>query len=258
MVVHLAAAVGVQLIVSEPLKSLRTNVLGAVNVFEAAHRYRAPVLVASTSEIYGKNTGHLHETADRILGTPSVARWAYSTSKAVDEILAFAYWRERQVPTVVARFFNTVGPRQTGAYGMVIPRLVAQALLGQPLTVYGDGSQSRCFCHVDDVVRAVVGLLDSPGAAGEAFNIGSEEEVTISDLARKVLDRTGSDSKIANVAYDEVFGDQYEDMLRRSPDTTKVNQLLGWAPTHDLDSIIDEIVAWAKQVGPHTLLEPRM
>ncbi|HVL80686.1 MAG TPA: GDP-mannose 4,6-dehydratase [Actinomycetota bacterium] len=254
-VVHLAAAVGVQLIVSEPLRSLRTNVLGAVNVFEAAHRYRRPVLVASTSEIYGKNSGLLHERSDRVLGPPSVARWAYSTSKAVDEILSFAYWRERHVPTVVARFFNTVGPRQTGAYGMVVPRLVAQALLGRPLTVYGDGSQTRCFCHVSDVVRAVVGLLDRPEAAGEPYNVGSNEEVSILELAHRIAARTGSASSIEFVPYEEVYGDQYEDMLRRAPDTTKLRNLLGWEPSHDLDSIIDATVDWAHTVGPERLLQ---
>lgn len=250
VIVHLAAAVGVQLIVDQPLRSLRTNVLGAVNVFDAAHRYRKPVLVASTSEIYGKNTGSLSETSDRVLGPPSIARWAYSTSKAVDEILAFAYWRERHIPTTVARFFNTVGPRQTGAYGMVIPRLVSQALLGEALTVYGDGNQSRCFCHVSDVVGAVLGLLDEPKSAGEAFNIGSNEEITINDLATRIIKATGSASKVVHLTYDEVFGDQYEDMLRRSPDTSKIHKLTGWKPSKSLDDIISDAIEWSRSAGP--------
>lgn len=256
VVVHLAAAVGVRLIVEQPLRSLQTNIRGTEAVLEAVHRYRKKVLVASTSEVYGKNSGALHERSDRILGPPSVGRWAYSTSKAVDEILALAYWRERQIPTMVVRFFNTVGPRQTGAYGMVIPRFVAQGLLGQDLTVYGDGSQTRCFCDVADIVRAVLALLDEPRATGEVFNVGATEEVTIDGLAERIVAATGSASGIRHIPYEEVYGDQYEDMLHRVPDTTKVQRLLGWAPEHDLDSIIKRTVTYAQEVGPETLLTP--
>jgi UDP-glucose 4-epimerase len=255
VVVHLAAAVGVRLIVEQPLRSLRTNIRGTETVLDAVHRYRKTALIASTSEVYGKNSGTLHETSDRILGPPSVGRWAYSTSKAVDEILALASWRERQIPTLVVRFFNTVGPRQTGAYGMVIPRFVAQALLGQDLTVYGAGTQTRCFCDVSDVVRAILALLDEPRAVGEVFNVGSEEEVSIRELAERVIGATGSSSGLRAIPYEEVYGDQYEDMLRRVPDTSKIRRLVGWTPEHDLHSIIKRTIDYAQRVGPDALLE---
>lgn len=254
IVVHLAAAVGVKLIVEQPMHSLRTNIRGTEHVLDAAHRYRKQVFVASTSEVYGKNSGHLHEDADRILGPNTVARWGYAASKSVDEILALAYWREHGIPTTVGRLFNTVGPRQTGAYGMVIPRLVSQALLGHDLTVYGDGSQSRCFCDVSDVVTAVVGLLDHRDAVGNVYNIGSEEEVTIRELAERIVTATGSSSEIRYLSYEQVYGDQYEDMLRRVPDTTRIRSLLGWRPRHDLDSIIARAIDWAGTVGPETLV----
>jgi UDP-glucose 4-epimerase len=253
-VVHLASAVGVRLIVEQPARSLRTIVAGTENVLEAAHRYRKPVFVASTSEVYGKNSGKMHEMADRVLGPTSIGRWAYSIGKSVDEVLAFAYWREQQLPTIVARFFNTVGPRQTGAYGMVVPRFVAQALLGRDVEIHGNGTQTRCFCDVSDVVRAVIGLLDEPKAVGDVFNVGSEEEVTITELADRVLRATGSNSKRRMIPYGEVYGDQYEDMLRRVPDTTKIRTLLAWSPTHDLDAIIKRTVAYATEVGPEKLL----
>ena len=255
VVVHLAAAVGVSLIVNQPLRSLRTNIRGTENVLEAVHRYRKTALVASTSEVYGKNSGTLSETSDRILGAPSIARWAYSTSKAVDEILALAYWRERQIPTIVVRFFNTVGPRQTGAYGMVIPRFVAQALRGDDLTVYGTGEQSRCFLDVSDCVRAVVALVDERRAIGEVFNIGSTEEVTIAALASRVIDAIGSSSGVRKVEYADVYGDQYEDMLRRVPDTSKIRSLIGWAPERNLDDVIKRTTQWAEHIGPDALLE---
>jgi UDP-glucose 4-epimerase len=253
-VVHLAAAVGVKLIVEHPARSLRTIIGGTENVLEAAHRYRKPALIASTSEVYGKNSGRMHEMADRVLGPTSIGRWAYSIGKSVDEVLAFAYWREQQLPTIVARFFNTVGPRQTGAYGMVVPRFVAQALLGRDVEIHGNGTQTRCFCDVSDVVRAVIGLLDEPKAVGDVFNVGSEEEVTITELADRVLRATGSNSKRRMIPYGEVYGDQYEDMLRRVPDTTKIRTLLAWSPTHDLDAIIKRTVAYATEVGPEKLL----
>lgn len=243
VVVHLAAAVGVRLIVEKPLRSLLTNIRGSETVLEAAHRYRAKVLLASTSEIYGKNSDTpFKEDHDRVLGSPKVSRWAYSTSKAVDEILGFAYHRERGLPTVIARLFNTVGPRQTGSYGMVLPRFVAQALAGEDLTVYGDGSQSRCLCHVADVVDALLLLLDEPRAEGDVFNVGSTEEVTIVDLARRVIDATGSSSTIRFVPYDEAYEEGFEDMARRVPDTSKIRDLVGWSPRFDLDQIIKDVV----------------
>lgn len=252
VVIHLAAAVGVKLIVEQPLYSLTTNIRGAISVLQAAHRYRRKVLVTSTSEIYGKNgAGPLSETADRILGSPAVSRWAYSTSKAVDEILAYAYHRERDLPTIVVRLFNTVGPRQSPAYGMVIPRLVRQALAGEDLTVYGDGSQTRCFCHVTDAVEALVGLLDEPRAEGDVFNVGSSEEISIGELASRIIERMGSSSRIVHVPYDVAYESGFEDMARRVPDTTKINQLIGWKPKRNLDDILDDVIAEvrAEQAG---------
>ena len=244
VVVHLAAAVGVKLIVDHPLRSLTTNIRGSENVLDAAHRYRRPILMASTSEIYGKNPRQpLPETADRVLGSPTVARWAYSTAKAVDEILAWAYHKERDLPTVVVRLFNTVGPRQTGHYGMVIPRLVAQAISGEDLTVYGDGSQTRCFCHVSDVVEALISLLGEPAAVGGVFNVGSHEEISILELARRILERTGSSSAIRLVPYDEAYEEGFEDMSRRVPDTSRIASLIAWKPEHDLDTILDDVIA---------------
>jgi UDP-glucose 4-epimerase len=254
VVVHLAAAVGVRLIVEQPLRSLRTNIRGTEIVLDAVHRYRKMAFVASTSEVYGKNSGRMHEGADRVLGPSSIARWSYSASKAIDEHLAMAFWRERQIPTIIGRFFNTVGPRQTGAYGMVVPRLVAQALLGRPLTIYGDGNQTRCFCDVEDVVRAVIGLLDSPTAVGHVYNIGSEEEVSIRELAGRILEATGSSSPIEFIPYERVYGDQYEDMLRRVPDTSKIRRAIGWTPVHDLDAIIKRTIDYAHEVGPGFML----
>ncbi len=244
VVVHLAAAVGVKLIVEQPLYSLTTNIKGAIAVLEAAHRYRRKVMVASTSEIYGKNnSGPLNELSDRVLGSPAVARWAYSTSKAVDEILAYAYYRERDLPTIVVRLFNTVGPRQSPAYGMVVPRLVRQALAGEPLSVYGDGTQTRCFCHVTDVVDALLRLLDEPSAAGDVFNVGSSEEVSIEELARRVIARTGSASTIDHVPYDVAYEVGFEDMVRRVPDVAKVHALTGWKVRHTLAEILDDVIA---------------
>ena len=238
-IVHLAAAVGVKLIVDEPLRSFTTNICGSQIVVGAAHRYRRKILVTSTSEIYGKNSAErLSESADRILGATSVARWSYSTAKAVEEILALTYNRERRLPSVVARLFNTVGPRQSPAYGMVIPRLTRQALAGAPLTVYGDGSQSRCFCHVSDVVAALVGLLERDEAVGEVFNIGSSEEVTILELAQRIIEHTGSSSAIQLVPYEQAYAAGFEDMQRRVPDTTKIEELLGWRPQRILEDVL--------------------
>jgi UDP-glucose 4-epimerase len=251
-VVHLAAAVGVQLIVDQPLRSLTTNIRGSEIVLEAAHRYRRKILLASSSEIYGKNSsGALDENSQRILGNPSVVRWAYSTAKAVDEILANAYYRERALPTIVARLFNAVGPRQSHAYGMVLPRLVRQAIHGEPLTVFGTGEQTRCFAHVSDVVDALMALLDTPAAVGETFNVGCSEEITILDLAEMVIQETGSGSRIELIPYDEAYGVGFEDMQRRVPNTAKLRQLTGWAPRYSLrDALRDAVVqALAEAVG---------
>ena len=217
-------------------------------MIESAHRYRRKILIASTSEIYGKNEAdQLSETADRVLGSPSIARWAYSTAKAVDEILATFYYRERGLPMVIARFFNTVGPRQSAAYGMVIPRLVRQALVGDPITVYGDGEQTRCFCHVRDVVSAVRGLLTDDRALGETFNIGASEEISMLALAHRIIKHTESGSTIELVPYEVAFaGRSFEDMRRRVPDTAKINELLAWKPTRSLDDILDEVVEDAR------------
>ncbi|MBV8162444.1 MAG: GDP-mannose 4,6-dehydratase [Acidimicrobiia bacterium] len=247
VVVHLAAAVGVKLLLDEPLHCLTQNIRGTEVVIDAANRYGRKVLIASTSEVYGKNgRGPLSEDSDRVLGAPTKSRWAYSTAKAVNEIMAYAYHRERGLDAVVVRFFNTVGPRQSPAYGMVIPRLVRQAVAGEPLTVYGDGAQSRCFCHVNDIVRAVTGLLDEPAAVGEVFNVGGAEEISILGLATRVKELAGSESPIVFVPYEQAYGAGFEDMRRREPDTTKVRQLLGWAPTATLDDILAETIAEAR------------
>jgi UDP-glucose 4-epimerase len=247
VVVHLAAAVGVQLIVRHPLRSLMTNIRGTEVVLGAAHRYRVKALLASTSEIYGKNgKGPLREDDDRVIGSPGVARWAYSTAKAVDEILAYAYHKERGLPTVVVRMFNTVGPRQTGAYGMVLPRFAQQAVRGEALTVYGDGTQTRCFCHVEDVVRAMLGLLEEPRAEGDVFNIGTTEEVSILELARRVIEAAGSASEVRLVPYEEAYEEGFEDMLRRVPDISKIRALTGWEPRYKLNEIIAQVVAEAR------------
>ena len=248
VVVHLAAAVGVKLIVEKPLHSLITNIRGSETVLEAAHRYRRKVLIASTSEIYGKNdNAPFKEDDDRVLGSTKVNRWGYSTSKAVDEILAFAYYRERGLPTIVVRLFNTVGPRQSPAYGMVIPRFVEQALAGEPLTVYGDGGQSRCFCDVSDVVRALLGLMDEPKAIGDVFNVGSTEEVTIAQLASRVIEATGSSSEVRLIPYEEAWEQGFEDMRRRVPDIAKIRDLTGWTPALLLDQIIENVVSQARE-----------
>ncbi|PIQ82818.1 MAG: nucleoside-diphosphate sugar epimerase [Candidatus Omnitrophica bacterium CG11_big_fil_rev_8_21_14_0_20_64_10] len=248
VVFHLAAAVGVELIVQKPFESLTTNIRGSEIVLEAANRYRRPTLITSTSEIYGKNShGPLKEDEDRILGSPLKSRWSYSTSKAVDEILAYTYWREKGLPTVIVRLFNTVGPRQTGTYGMVIPRFVQQALKGAELTVYGDGKQSRCFMHVQDAVQAIMKLIHLPKAAGQAFNLGSQEEVTIESLAQQVIAQTRSRSRISHIPYDEAYEEGFEDMQRRVPDTTKAREFVGFRPTRDLKSIIQDVIDYTQK-----------
>jgi UDP-glucose 4-epimerase len=251
VVVHLAAAVGVRLIVENPLRSLVTNIDGSQNVIGAAHRFGRKILVASTSEIYGKNTQvPLTEAADRILGDPGVARWSYSTAKAVDEILANCYHREHGLQSIVVRLFNTVGPRQSPAYGMVIPRFVRQALAGEPLTVYGDGGQKRCFVHVADVVDALLRLMDTEAAVGLTFNVGSQEEITILDLARRIAGKCQSDSEVVLVPYTQAYGEGFEDMPRRVPDTTRLRTLTGWAPRFRLDDVLDDTLREVRRSLP--------
>lgn len=247
VVVHLAAAVGVKLIVEQPLRSLTTNIRGSEIVIEATHRYRRKILLTSTSEIYGKNSGGpLTEMSDRILGSPAVVRWAYSTAKAVDEILANAYHKERGLPTIVVRLFNTVGPRQSPAYGMVIPRLIRQALNGAPLTVFGDGTQTRCFAHVGDVVEALLQLLDHDDAVGQTFNVGSSEEISILELAKLIIDLTGTTGGVEFIPYAEAYEEGFEDMSRRVPDTRKLRELTGWVPSRSLDDVLTETIAEAR------------
>ena len=243
VIVHLAASVGVQLIVSKPLESLVNNVRGTEIILDAAAKFGPKVLIASTSEIYGKNAaGPLREDADRVLGSPLKARWAYSTSKAVDEIFAYEYWRGRGLPTVIARLFNCSGPRQTGAYGMVIPRFVRQALAGEDLTIFGDGTQSRSFCHVHDTVDALIKLLETERAVGNVFNVGAQNEITIRALGDLVIEMTGSSSGICFVPYGEAYEPGFEDMERRMPDISKVRTVTGWQPTRSLQDIINDVV----------------
>ena len=244
MIFHLAAAVGVELIVNEPFRSLTTNIRGSEIVLEMAYRYQRKVLITSTSEIYGKNaSGPLDEEQDRILGSPLKYRWSYSIAKSVDEILAHLYWRKKGLPTVIVRLFNTVGPRQTGFYGMVIPRLVSQALKGEPLTVYGTGTQSRCFLHVDDCVRALIDLMEHPKAVGQVFNIGSQEEITIQELAHRIIRLTGSASPVVYVPYERAYEEGFEDMQRRVPNTAKIASLCGFRITRSLDEILRDVIA---------------
>jgi UDP-glucose 4-epimerase len=248
VVVHLAAAVGVKLIIDEPLRAFTTNVRGSEIVIGAAHRYRRKILIASTSEIYGKNSADkLVETADRILGSTSTSRWSYSTAKAVDEILAFSYHRERGLEAVIARLFNTTGPRQSPGYGMVIPRFVRQALLGEPLTVFGDGGQTRCFCHVHDVVGALTELVDEPAAIGNVFNVGGSFEISMLDLAHRVIERSGSSSTVDLIPYELAYAEGFEDMRRRVPDTAKIQGLTGWQPRRTLDDVLDDAIAYSRR-----------
>ncbi len=247
-VFHLAAAVGVELIIKKPLESLKTNIKGTEVVLEACCRYNRKILITSTSEIYGKNAnGPLKEGDDRILGSPLKSRWSYSTSKAVDEILSYIYFKVRDLPTIIVRLFNTVGPRQSGAYGMVIPRFVKQALEGTPLTIYGDGKQSRCFLHVKDAVSAMVKLIDHKDAVGEVFNLGSQEEVTIEGLAKKIIETAKSKSKLVYIPYDKAYEAGFEDMPRRVPDISKIGNLINFKPSEDLESIIKDVIRYYKK-----------
>jgi UDP-glucose 4-epimerase len=243
LVFHLAAAVGVELVVERPLESLVTNIRGAEIVLEKAHKHGTKTLVTSTSEIYGKNTSdRLAEGDDRILGSPLKSRWSYSEAKAIEEILAYTYWKQKGLPTVIVRLFNTVGPRQTGRYGMVVPRFVSQAIRGEALTIYGDGRQTRCFCYVGDVVEGLIALAGNPAAEGQVVNLGTTEEVSISELAHRVTALSGSHSKVRLVPYEEAYEEGFEDMERRVPDTTRAEHLVGWAPKMDLDGIIRLVI----------------
>jgi UDP-glucose 4-epimerase len=242
---HLASAVGVQLVVSRPLESLLRNIRGNDIVISAAARHERPLLFTSTSEVYGKHSdGSLSEDSDRILGSPDKLRWSYATSKAFGEALAYSYAREQGSRMTVVRLFNTVGPRQSGAYGMVLPRFVRQAMTGADLTVYGTGTQTRCFGHVVDVVRGTVLVLDEELAAGRAFNIGADIEVSIIDLARRVIERTGSDSTIRQVPYEEAYDVGFEELGRRKPSTAALKALTGWAPTRTVDDAIDDVIRY--------------
>jgi len=241
-VLHLAAAVGVFTIVDKPLESLTTNLRGTENILEAAHKHQKEVLIASSSEIYGKNTdGALNEESDRIVGSPLKSRWSYSEAKAIDESMAFFYYQEKKLGVRIVRLFNTVGPRQVGHYGMVVPRFVSSALKNEPLTVYGTGSQSRCFCHVYDAVTGLLAVVDSNATLGEVFNIGNDEEITIQDLAHEVIELTGSKSTIEKVLYEKAYAPGFEDMQRRIPDISKIRRVVGWTPKLSLDSIISDI-----------------
>ena len=242
-VFHLAAAVGVNLIVEKPLESLMTNIRGTETVFEKAHKYNKRILVTSTSEIYGKNTSDsLSEEDDRILGSPLRSRWSYSEAKAIDEILAYTYWREKGLETVIVRLFNTVGPRQTGSYGMVVPRFVGQALRAQPITIFGDGSQSRCFCHVSDVVDGLIALSEHPQAFGKVFNLGGTDEISIVDLAQRVIDLVGSKSSVEYIPYSVAYEEGFEDMARRVPNLSRARELVGFAPSFNLDDILQSVI----------------
>jgi UDP-glucose 4-epimerase len=244
-VVHLAAALGVLNIVNKPLESLKTNLQGSEVVLEACDKYKKPVLIASTSEIYGKNDKvPLNEEDDRIIGHPLKSRWSYSEAKAVDESLAYFYYLESKLPIRIVRFFNTVGPRQVGHYGMVVPRFVSAALKNEPLSVYGSGEQIRCFCHVDDAVTALLLVMDSEKALGQVFNVGNNKQISIMELAKKVIEITGSKSSIEKIAYENAYPEGFEDMQRRVPDISKIKQVLGWSPEINLDQIIKDIAAF--------------
>jgi len=244
MVFHLAAAVGVRLIVESPVRTIETNVRATELVLELAAKKRKKVLVTSTSEVYGKSEKLPYKEADDLLiGPPDKGRWSYACSKAIDEFLALAYWREKKSPTIIVRLFNTIGPRQTGHYGMVAPTFVRQALAGEPITVFGDGTQSRCFGWVGDVVGALIGLSEHPEAVGKVFNIGGDEEVTILELAERVKKLTGSRSAIKMIPYDQAYEAGFEDMHRRIPSLERIRQLLGYQPTKTLDQILQAIIA---------------
>ncbi len=249
IIFHLAAAVGVWLIIQSPVQTIETNVKGTELVLELAAKKRKKVIITSTSEIYGKaNILPFNEDADIVLGATAKSRWSYACSKAIDEFLALAYWKEKQVPVVIARLFNTVGPRQTGRYGMVVPNFVKQALTGEPIKVFGDGKQSRCFTWVGDAVRALIDLAHQPGTVGEVFNVGSEQEISIADLAALVKEKADSLSPVTFVPYDQAYEKGFEDMRRRVPDLSKIQRVIGWKPTVALPEILGEIIEYYRSL----------
>jgi UDP-glucose 4-epimerase len=245
VVVHLAAAVGVKLIIESPVRTIETNVRGTEVVLALANKKKKRVMIASTSEVYGLSADvPFREDGNLVMGATTKGRWSYACSKAIDEFLALAYWREKKLPTTIVRLFNTVGPRQTGRYGMVIPTFVKQALAGRPITVYGDGKQTRCFGFVGDVVGALMKLMDRSDSVGQVYNIGSNEEISILQLAEKVKELTNSDSEIVFVPYDEAYEEGFEDMPRRVPDITKINQLVGFRPEMTLEGILQSVISF--------------
>jgi UDP-glucose 4-epimerase len=249
IVVHLAAAVGVKLIVEQPVHTIETNVHGTEVVLKHANKKKKLVLIASTSEVYGKSADvPFREDADLVLGATAKQRWAYACSKMIDEFLALAYWKEKKLPVIIVRLFNTVGPRQTGQYGMVIPNFVRQALAGQPITVFGDGTQSRSFTYVGDVVKAMVALIDEPRAIGQVFNIGNGKEISIRQLAEKIKTMTGSSSEIVLVPYEKAYEAGFEDMPRRVPDLARIRALVGYAPTVELDETLTRVIEHFRQL----------
>jgi len=251
VVYHLAAAVGVKLIVESPVNTIETNVHGTEVVLKLANKKRKKVLITSTSEVYGKSTAvPFNEDQDLVLGATTKGRWSYACSKAIDEFLGIAYWHEKKLPVVIVRLFNTVGPRQTGRYGMVIPNFVCQALMNQPITVYGDGTQSRAFAYVGDVVTALADLAQHPAAVGQVFNIGNTEEITMNDLAHLIKQMTSSESEIVHIPYDRAYEKGFEDMPRRVPDISKVRQLIGYQPRLKLKDILAEIIAFTRKSIP--------
>jgi UDP-glucose 4-epimerase len=248
VVVHLAAAVGVKLIVEAPVHTIETNVHGTEVVLKHANKKKKLVLIASTSEVYGKSTAvPFREDADLVLGPSAQHRWAYACSKLIDEFLALAYWKERKLPVIIVRLFNTVGPRQTGQYGMVIPTFVRQALSGQPITVFGDGTQSRSFTYVGDVVKAMVALIDEPRAVGQVFNIGNGQEISMRDLAVRIKAMTGSTSEIVTIPYEQAYEAGFEDMPRRVPEIAKIRELVGYRPTVELDETLTRVIEYFRQ-----------
>ena len=247
IIYHLGAAVGVEFIITNPIRSIETNVLGTEIVLRLADKNKKKVIITSSSEIYGKNQKEVFRENDgRVLGTTFTHRWSYSCSKALGEFLALAYWREERLPVIIIRLFNTCGPRQTGKYGMVVPRFIEQALSGEPMTVYGDGNQTRSFAYVSDVVNGMIDLANHPRAVGEIFNLGGEEKITISDLAKKIKRLTKSDSQIVYLSYEEVYGEGFEDMRNRIPDTTKIRNLIGYAPKVQLDDALVKTIEYHK------------
>ncbi|MBU1627093.1 GDP-mannose 4,6-dehydratase, partial [bacterium] len=247
IIFHLAAAVGVKMIIENPLKSIQINVRGTEIVLERANLKKKKVIITSTSEIYGKNEKvPLSENDERILGSTNIFRWSYSATKAVDEFLALAYFREKKLPIVIVRLFNTCGPRQTGQYGMVIPRFIKQAILNHTITIYGDGEQTRCFCHVSDVLDGMIALSQKQEAVGKIFNLGSTEEIKIKDLAKKILELTGSKSNIEFIPYDLAYEEGFEDMRRRVPDLSKAQELVNYTPNHSLDDLLHDTIDYFK------------